>query len=175
MANYYKTPPEDYKEYKVIDATNKKVGLTLNLIALLLTVGLMVGLYFLLLAGYTFLLNDLIVFFIVMVVGYVLYIITHELLHGLAYKLLTKQKLTFEGRRLNRSPFKALWGMSDSPSMSRSRRVLSLFALSPMVAQDSSNAVAIPTMAGRFSVPALLPRSCAPPSMRVDRGMPLLT
>ena len=95
MANYYKTPPEGYKEYKVIDATNKKVGLTLNLIALLLTVGLMVGLYFLLLAGYKFLLNDLIVFFIVMVVGYVLYIITHELLHGLAYKLLTKQKLTF--------------------------------------------------------------------------------
>ena len=95
MVNYYKTPPEGYKVYKVIDATDKKVGIRLNLVALAIILVILAGLYFLLLWGYKLTTNDLIVYLIVMILGYVAYIVTHELLHGLAYKLLTKQKLTF--------------------------------------------------------------------------------
>ena len=39
--------------------------------------------------------------------------------------------------------------------------------------QASSNAAAIPTIAGRFSVPARFPRSCPPPSIRFVKNTPV--
>ena len=38
----------------------------------------------------------------------------------------SKQKLTLPGRRFTRSPFRALWGILQSPSISRSRRAVTL-------------------------------------------------
>lgn len=102
MKNYEAELPQNYKLVKTIDAKNAKVGIALNLIASLVVVACIVGAYFI--VGVS--LNDLIgldenygfgniirsvVFLVVMVV----YIILHELVHGAAYKALTKQKLTF--------------------------------------------------------------------------------
>ena len=84
----------------------------------------------------------------------------------------SKQKLTLPGKRFTGSPLSALCGILDRPSIRRSRRALTLFAFSSRCAQASSSAAAMPMMAGMFSVPARLPRSCEPPPMRFVRKTP---
>ena len=102
MKNYEAELPQNYKLIKTIDAKNAKVGIVLNLIALLAVVACIVGAYFIIgvslkdLIGFddNYGLGNIIrlaVFLVVMVV----YVILHELVHGAAYKALTKQKLTF--------------------------------------------------------------------------------
>ena len=87
----------------------------------------------------------------------------------------SKQKLTLPGSRLTGSPFKAQWGISLRPAISLSRRAVTFLAFSSRFAQASSIAAARPIMPGIFSVPARLPRSWAPPSIRLVRGRPLRT
>ena len=84
----------------------------------------------------------------------------------------SKQKFTLPGSRLTGSPLRAEWGICDNPAISLSRRADTFVVFSSMWAQASSRAAAMPTMAGMFSVPARLPRSWAPPSMRLDSGIP---
>lgn len=98
--NYYKELPNDYKEVYSIDAGNKKTGLILNLIGLPIMVVMFIipMLIKILVCGkINFDLSDestsLVLF--IMCVGMILYIIIHELTHGLFYKLFTKEKLKF--------------------------------------------------------------------------------
>lgn len=102
MKNYELELPQNYKLVKTIDAKNAKIGIVLNLIALAVAVACIVGAYFIVGVPLDELIDfsnnhglydiiRLVVFLAVMVV----YVILHELVHGAAYKALTKQKLTF--------------------------------------------------------------------------------
>ena len=96
MRNCYKELPEGYKESIVIDAKDKKTGIILNVGALLImaiVAFITINLKFIRLnfdIDYKFFLAMIIGF-----VGFIIYIVIHELTHGVAYKLLTKEKLTF--------------------------------------------------------------------------------
>lgn len=102
MKNYEAELPQNYKLVKTIDAKNSKIGIALNLVALAVVVACIVGAYFIVGVPFDELIDfdyhhglygiiRVLVFFAVMVV----YVILHELVHGAAYKALTKQKLTF--------------------------------------------------------------------------------
>lgn len=102
MKNYEAELPQNYKLVKTIDAKNSKIGIALNLVALAVVVACIVGAYFIVGVPFDELIDfdyhhglygviRVLIFFAVMV----LYVILHELVHGAAYKALTKQKLTF--------------------------------------------------------------------------------
>ncbi|MDE5867701.1 MAG: DUF3267 domain-containing protein [Anaeroplasmataceae bacterium] len=93
MENYYKELPEDFEKDLVIDAKDIKFGIIFNLVALVLMVGCYVlGIYFKL--GSIDL--DFTYTSLLIACGItILYMIVHELTHGAAYKIITKQKLTF--------------------------------------------------------------------------------
>ena len=99
MKNYELELPQNYKLVKTIDAKNAKVGVILNLIALIVVVACVVGAYFIIGVQLNELIDDygldvilrLVVFLVIMIA----YVILHELVHGAAYKAFTKQKLTF--------------------------------------------------------------------------------
>lgn len=90
--------PEGYKPVYEIDAKNSKSGVILNVVALLLSV--LVFLPFLLAIGYRELTSPEVRSRSLLMLGvffgsFLLYIVLHELVHGAAYKLLTRRKLTF--------------------------------------------------------------------------------
>lgn len=101
MKNYETELPQNYNLVKTIDAKNAKIGIILNLIALAVVVVCIVGAYFIIgvsfieladmIFGGTYAIIRLLVFVVIMIA----YVILHELVHGAAYKALTKQKLTF--------------------------------------------------------------------------------
>ena len=91
--------PEGYRAVKTIDAKDKKVGIILNLIALIpITISLVIA-YFAM--GKPTIFSDdenawenlicILVCFAVLIA----YIILHELVHGAVYKFFTREKLTF--------------------------------------------------------------------------------
>lgn len=90
--------PSNYKEVKHIDATNAKFGLIFNLIAMAVLVVVMAIAFLILHLDNVIVVFDIMdnfgVFVITMIV-LVVYIVLHELVHGIAYKALTKEKLTF--------------------------------------------------------------------------------
>ncbi len=61
------------------------------------------------------------------------------------------------------------------PFLSLSLKYLNLFTLSSISFIASSAAAPIPTIPGTFSVPALLPPSCIPPSISGFNLIPFLT
>ena len=94
--NYELTLPAGYREAMLIDAGNKKLGILLNVIAFAITVLILILIVPLLhlrehAASVFITLPKLIVF----TVSPIIYLVAHELVHGVAYKLLTGQKLTF--------------------------------------------------------------------------------
>jgi hypothetical protein len=96
MPNYYTELPENAKVVKTIDAKNNKTMLIFNLIAIVIMI--LSILPIILLKDFT--LKDieskeLLIGLAVYIVGMVLYVVLHELTHGLVYKVMTKQKLTF--------------------------------------------------------------------------------
>lgn len=96
MANYYTELPENYKVVKTIDAKNAKTVIWMNLVAIVLMVASILP--FLLIKDFSLAdvqPKELLLGAIVLIVGMIGYIILHELVHGLVYKLMTKQKLTF--------------------------------------------------------------------------------
>ena len=99
--------PDGYIAVKVIDATDKKTVLRLNVCTLILTAAGMV-LTVVLCGGYPalrgFLLPTLLIFLLSMTV----YIVLHELVHGAVYKLFTRHSLTFGMTR-----FAAYCGVPD--------------------------------------------------------------
>lgn len=102
--NYEKELPSGYKEVLHIDAKNAKTGIVMNLAALVILVVVMAVAYVPLalndveLSFADFYATDsmepLIVLFVFCLVLFG-YIILHELVHGIAYKALTGEKLTF--------------------------------------------------------------------------------
>lgn len=95
---YEESLPEEYQLAYHINATNTKTGIILTLLSLLLTVvplGILVGIYFI---RYSFDIEVdmyLALYLLGISLVFILYLIGHELLHGITYKALTKQKLTF--------------------------------------------------------------------------------
>ena len=100
--NFCAELPQDYEQVKVIDAkNNKKFIIAMNAAAILMT--LAVGFFAILLrfglpidmesvfSGPT----ELLVADVVFLVSMVAYVILHELTHGIVYKVMTGQKLTF--------------------------------------------------------------------------------
>lgn len=92
--NYELQLPEGYREAMVVDAKDVKFGIAMNLAALLLMAVIIVPAVLLLKPTNFFEYYSLTRYFILLAVLFS-YIVLHELIHGLAYKLLTGQKLTF--------------------------------------------------------------------------------
>ena len=100
MKHYELELPQGYKEAKVIDAKDSKVGLVMTLVSFLITAAIVTVACFIIKPTWEQLGKDVstdgfiwhMLVFLVTMVGY---IVLHELTHGVAYKLLTKQKLTF--------------------------------------------------------------------------------
>ncbi len=101
MKTFENELPAGYTTAKTIDAANAKIGIIMNLVALLITVPFLVLAFVLIkLPNYDFKLG---IFrfeyswlvFLILLVMLCSYVVLHELVHGAAYKLLTGQKLTF--------------------------------------------------------------------------------
>ncbi|MCH5152033.1 MAG: DUF3267 domain-containing protein [Clostridiales bacterium] len=108
MKTYEKELPQGYVEAKVVDAKSKKVGIIFSLIALVVTVATLVITWFALFGQYDESFWEIgekylvlenpfanIARLAILIVAIPLYIILHELVHGIVYKLLTRQKLKF--------------------------------------------------------------------------------
>lgn len=99
MKTYEQELPERYKEIYHINAANKKTGLLLTLWSFVILVVVFAITIAIVGFGYfddiEFNPSSLIVMDIVFIVIMLSYIVLHELVHGIAYKTLTKQKLTF--------------------------------------------------------------------------------
>ena len=96
MPNYFTDLPENYEEVKVIDAKDKKTILNMNLVGILIMLVSIVPLIIIKRVdlGEIEPIQMLIALGIYLV-GMIIYVILHELTHGLVYKVMTKQKLTF--------------------------------------------------------------------------------
>ncbi|MBQ8399459.1 MAG: DUF3267 domain-containing protein [Clostridia bacterium] len=96
--NFEKTLPEHYEQVYHLNAKDVKMGLILNLIALIVFIAVMGAAILVLLLGKISFVYDPIIgmiasgVFMLAVIGY---IVLHELVHGIAYKSLTGEKLTF--------------------------------------------------------------------------------
>ncbi len=99
MENYYKTLPEGYRAVKVVDAKgDKKVSIIFTLMSFVLAVLAAVPIFMAADMDAVFEVkrgSQILVPYLVMLVGMIVYIILHELTHGVAYKALTHQKLTY--------------------------------------------------------------------------------
>ena len=96
---FEETLPQGYRGAYHLNAKNVKVGVIFNLIATVIAV-LLAALGAMLLFVLKIPLLDFggawaFLFPLVFLVGMLAYLVLHELVHGLAYKLLTRQKLTF--------------------------------------------------------------------------------
>ena len=94
MKHFEKELPAGYEEIFSVDATEKKLAITLNLIGGVIMAVLAVAAY-LMIRPNNFLENYSISAALILFASLMLYLVLHELVHGAAYKLLTKQKLTF--------------------------------------------------------------------------------
>ena len=108
MKTYEIELPEGYVEAKVVDAKNKQFAIVFNLIAVAVLVVTLVVTWFALFSQFDEPFIEIvtkrimsdnpwsnIIRIAVFALVLVAYVILHELTHGLVYKLLTKQKLTF--------------------------------------------------------------------------------
>ena len=94
MKHYETELPAGYREAYVIDAADKRIGLKLNLIGAGITVALL-AVFALILRPRDFFENYTISRNLITLGLLFAYLVLHELTHGAAYKLLTRQKLTF--------------------------------------------------------------------------------
>ncbi len=96
--NYYYNLPEDYKLYKVIDAKNKKTAILLSLLSLVLFVIAFVIVFLIVRSfkelNFNFERKDLLILY-AYILALLVYVVLHELTHGIAYKIFTHEKLTF--------------------------------------------------------------------------------
>lgn len=92
--NFETALPEGYAPVFMIDAKKKKTGVLLNLVGLLLMAAVF-GAAALLIRPRDFLEYFSLPKWYAVVAAMLVYLVLHELTHGAAYKILTKQKLTF--------------------------------------------------------------------------------
>ncbi len=100
--NFEKELPENYKQALYINAKNAKFGIVFNLIAVAVMIIVMAIAILLLYANgalswdiFGIGLAKLMVAYVVFIVALLGYIVLHEIVHGIAYKALTGEKLTF--------------------------------------------------------------------------------
>ncbi|MDE5546239.1 MAG: DUF3267 domain-containing protein [Anaeroplasmataceae bacterium] len=96
--NYEEILPEGYNEIFHIDAKDKKTGLILTLFSLILTLiplAILLPIYFCTKKFEFEFSYRTSLYLLGLAVAMILYMVLHELVHGIAYKALTKQKLTF--------------------------------------------------------------------------------
>lgn len=91
--------PEGYRVVKTIDVNDKKVGIILNLIAIIILAGSIIVAYFAM-GKPTFIRGEYYVweypiYALALMICLVAYVILHELVHGAVYKFFTREKLTF--------------------------------------------------------------------------------
>ena len=94
--------PAHYKQVLYINAKNAKLGIVFNLIAVAVVIAVMTVAILLLHAGGALSWDifrggatKLLVAYAVFIVALLRYIVLHEITHGIAYKALTGEKLTF--------------------------------------------------------------------------------
>jgi hypothetical protein len=99
LDNYYRELPNGFKEDFVIDAKKKSTAIILNLVALCLSVAIILICYFVKFERFPsvggFEGFEAPLALLLFAVSIIIYMVVHELTHGLFYKILTKQKLTF--------------------------------------------------------------------------------
>ena len=97
--NFENELPQSYREALHLDATDKKFGIVMNVISLIVIAVVMTITIILMNIGgeisIDFTSPEIIIAYLVFMASMIAYIILHELVHGAAYKLLTKEKLTF--------------------------------------------------------------------------------
>lgn len=94
MKHFEATLPAGYREAFTIDAADKKTGLRLNLAALAVMAAVIAAAALIIRPG-SILTGLSILRWLAAMAVLIVYLILHELVHGAAYKLLTRQKLTF--------------------------------------------------------------------------------
>lgn len=92
--NFERELPEGYAEVFSIDASDKKTGVLLNLVALAVG-GVIFGICWYVIRPADYLMNYSLARMMVLLAGTIAYLVLHELVHGIAYKLLTGEKLRF--------------------------------------------------------------------------------
>lgn len=103
MKHFEEKLPENYRLVKTVDATKAPFAVVFNLLSLVMMVGAFAVLYFAfgtdvsLIKEQFLTLPDFtkILALLLLVVGFIAYIVLHELVHGVVYKAFTKRKLTF--------------------------------------------------------------------------------
>lgn len=105
MKHYETELPQGYVEAKTIDAANKKTGIILNVLAAVIALVVFVVIWLVMFRAEPITKSidrirpdkswHTVVAIAVFAVGEVCYLVLHELVHGLSYKLFTKQKLKF--------------------------------------------------------------------------------
>lgn len=103
MKHFEEKLPENYRLVKTVDATKAPFAVVFNLLSLVMMVGAFAVLYFAfgtdvsLIKEQFLTLPDFtkILVLLLLVVGFIVYIVLHELVHGVVYKAFTKRKLTF--------------------------------------------------------------------------------
>ncbi len=94
MNNYYDELPKNYQEDRTIDVEDSKLKILLTIASLALFLIVFVSIFFIKFNGET--LKDIDFWIIFVFLGcYLIYLILHELTHGLFYKIFTRQKLVF--------------------------------------------------------------------------------
>ena len=103
MKHFEEKLPENYRLVKTVDATKAPFAVVFNLLSLVMMVGAFAVLYFAfgtdvsLIKEQFLTLPDFtkILALLLFVVGFIVYIVLHELVHGVVYKAFTKRTLTF--------------------------------------------------------------------------------
>ena len=99
--NSYRNLPEGYETVREIDAVgNKRFAVGLNVAALLISALSGIILYFLRFRSFTFTVDEddlgaYLLFMLGLILSMFAYLVLHELVHGIVYKLMTREKLTF--------------------------------------------------------------------------------
>ncbi len=94
MKHYETELPAGYREAFVVDATEKKLAVRLNVIGAVI-MAVLAGAAYLIIRPADFLKNVSMGSAFILTAAILVYMVLHELVHGAAYKLLTGQKLTF--------------------------------------------------------------------------------
>ena len=94
---YFDELPEDYEEVYTIDAKNKKTIIIFNVIALLIMIAVIIPVIIYAKAFFDENENlfEMLLPIILVLPSMFIYIVLHELTHGLFYKIFTHEKLTF--------------------------------------------------------------------------------
>ncbi len=96
---FEKELPEGYELVYHISATERRTAIKFNLVALVIMIGtFLLGLIPLLIKGgieYALGQTETVITLLIFFAAMILYVIAHELVHGIAYKAMTGQRLTF--------------------------------------------------------------------------------